>query len=32
MTVAFETARMYTRDAPDLSLEQIFGVTSFEVG
>nr|WP_067290345.1 GNAT family N-acetyltransferase [Marinobacterium profundum] len=32
MTVAFETARMYTGDAPDLPLERIFGVTSFEVG
>ncbi|ANG63229.1 GCN5 family acetyltransferase [Marinobacterium aestuarii] len=32
MTVAFETARMYTQDAPDLPLERVFGVTSFEVG
>jgi GNAT superfamily N-acetyltransferase len=32
MTVSFETARMYTGDAPDLPLERIFGVTSFELG
>ena len=32
MTVSFETARMYTRDAPELPLDRIFGVTSFEVG
>jgi len=28
----FETARMYTRAAPDLPLTQIFGVTTFELG
>jgi hypothetical protein len=32
MTVSFETARMYTRDAPELPLDRIFGVISFEVG
>jgi len=32
MSVAFETARMYTGNAPDLPLERIYGVTSFEVG
>lgn len=28
----FETARMYTREAPEISLDNIFGVTSFELG
>ena len=32
MAVAFETARMYTRQAPELPLRRIFGVTSFELG
>ncbi|UTW13406.1 GNAT family N-acetyltransferase [Marinobacterium rhizophilum] len=32
MTVAFETARMYTGEAPVLPLQRIYGVTSFEVG
>ncbi len=32
MQVVFETARMYTDDAPDMPLERLFGVTSFEVG
>lgn len=32
MTVSFETARMYTGPAPDLPLDRLFGVTSFEVG
>lgn len=32
MEVVFETARMYTGEAPDLPLDSIFGVTSFEVG
>lgn len=32
MTVVFETARMYTGDFPDLPVEKIFGVTSFELG
>ena len=32
MHVVFETARMYTGPAPDLPLQQLFGVTSFELG
>lgn len=32
MTVVFETARMYTGPAPDLPLDRIFGVTTFELG
>jgi GNAT superfamily N-acetyltransferase len=32
MTAVFETARMYTGEAPRLPLEKIFGVTSFELG
>ena len=32
MQACFETARMYTRTAPDLDLTRIFGVTSFELG
>jgi GNAT superfamily N-acetyltransferase len=32
MQKVFETARMYTKEIPDLPLEQIFGVTSFEMG
>jgi ribosomal protein S18 acetylase RimI-like enzyme len=32
MTSVFETARMYTRQAPALSIERVFGVTSFELG
>jgi ribosomal protein S18 acetylase RimI-like enzyme len=32
MEKVFETARMYTRKAPDLPLDQIFGVTTFELG
>ena len=32
MTVAFETARMYTGGAPDLPLKRLFGVTTFELG
>lgn len=32
MHVTFETARMYTKQAPELPLPQIFGVASFEVG
>ncbi|MBP0594978.1 GNAT family N-acetyltransferase [Paraburkholderia sp. LEh10] len=32
MTSVFETARMYTREAPDIPLAQLFGVTSFELG
>jgi hypothetical protein len=29
---AFETARMYTGEIPQLRLEQVFGVTTFELG
>jgi len=32
MQRVFETARMYTGDAPDLPLRRLFGVTSFELG
>jgi GNAT superfamily N-acetyltransferase len=32
MTVVFETARMYSREIPDLPLKRVFGITSFEVG
>ena len=32
MRPVFETARMYTRGTPDLPLDRIFGVTSFEIG
>lgn len=32
MTIAFETARMYTGDAPGLPIKRRFGVASFEVG
>lgn len=32
MSSVFETARMYTQDAPKLPLEKIFGVTTFELG
>ena len=32
MTVAFETARMYTGKSPDLPVNRIFGVTTFELG
>jgi ribosomal protein S18 acetylase RimI-like enzyme len=32
MTVSFETARMYTGQAPELPLAKTFGVTSFELG
>ena len=32
MTVSFETARMYSGEAPDIPLNRLFGVTSFEVG
>lgn len=32
MNVMFETARMYNREIPDMPLNRIFGVTSFEVG
>ncbi|MEL6136746.1 MAG: GNAT family N-acetyltransferase [Cyanobacteria bacterium J06628_6] len=32
MQRVFETARMYTQTPPDLPLDKIFGVTSFELG
>ncbi|HYS68375.1 MAG TPA: GNAT family N-acetyltransferase [Paraburkholderia sp.] len=32
MTSVFETARMYTRQLPAMSIERVFGVTSFELG
>jgi len=32
MSVVFETARMYKGKAPELPLERIFGITTFELG
>lgn len=32
MKPMFETARMYTKKAPDIDLHKIFGVTTFELG
>ncbi len=32
MSPMFETARMYTKEAPKLPLHRIFGVTTFELG
>ena len=32
MMVAFETARMYRGKGPDLPLNRLFGVTTFELG
>ena len=32
MTVVFETARMYTGTAPELPLDRLYGVTTFELG
>jgi len=32
MTVVFETARMYKGEAPDLPVERVYGVTTFELG
>jgi ribosomal protein S18 acetylase RimI-like enzyme len=32
MTPVFETARMYTKNFPNLPLEKIFGITTFELG
>ncbi|WP_105169082.1 GNAT family N-acetyltransferase [Pseudoalteromonas sp. T1lg23B] len=32
MQPAFETARMYTLETPNLPLDRIYGVTSFEIG
>ncbi|MEM6252038.1 MAG: GNAT family N-acetyltransferase [Cyanobacteria bacterium P01_D01_bin.156] len=32
MSYVFETARMYTKTVPDLPLNKIFGITTFELG
>ena len=32
MTVVFETARMYRNGRPEIPLQQVFGITSFELG
>jgi ribosomal protein S18 acetylase RimI-like enzyme len=32
MTSVFETARMYTKGAPAIAIDRVFGVTSFELG
>ena len=32
MTVMFETIRMYSREEPDINLEKVYGVTTFELG
>jgi len=32
MTISFETARMFRGEVPDLPVDRLFGVTSFEVG
>jgi len=32
MSPCFETARMYTGPQPELALENVYGVTSFEIG
>jgi ribosomal protein S18 acetylase RimI-like enzyme len=32
MTSVFETARMYTKETPDVELAKVFGVTTFELG
>ncbi len=32
MTRVFETARMYCQEAPELPIDRIFGVTTFELG
>ena len=32
MSIVFETARMYTGEAPRIPLERVFGVTTFELG
>jgi len=32
MTVSFETARMYAGPSPDLPMNRLFGVTTFELG
>jgi GNAT superfamily N-acetyltransferase len=32
MTVMFKTIRMYSREEPEIKLENVYGVTSFELG
>lgn len=32
MKIVFETARMYTKEQPNIDLKKVFGVTSFELG
>lgn len=32
MTVTFKTIRMYSREEPDINLEKVYGVTTFELG
>src|SRR5262249_28663175 len=32
MKPVFETARMYTKGAPEIDLDRVFGVTTFELG
>jgi len=32
MTVMFKTIRMYSQEEPDIKLEKVYGVTSFELG
>ncbi|MGR9014994.1 MAG: GNAT family N-acetyltransferase, partial [Gammaproteobacteria bacterium] len=32
MIISFETARMYTGQIPDLPINRLFGVTTFELG
>lgn len=32
MQIVFETARMYTQSQPDIDLDKVFGVTTFELG
>jgi len=32
MKVVFETARMYTGEVPDIQINKVFGITSFELG
>lgn len=32
MKYSFETARMYSKEEPDINMKKIFGVTTFEIG
>ncbi len=32
MTVMFKTIRMYSQKEPDIELDKVYGVTSFELG